>query len=203
MAGPRGGGLLLVLKNPSSWEGIRAPALLPAAAAGKQAGRPLPQPGPGREMDRAGPTAISAPSGIRRLCPDRQASWCAIVWLKRGRPEREASETHPSQQPGSGGGEAASPQPWASAQAPGICQTQEMPEGASPSWSLGRLQAESSASLVCSCYKRLLIPSCVCPRHIFCVNPHCVLGTGDTKFCHQVPYSEQPALGQAWSHRIV
>lgn len=51
---------------------------------------PIPQPGPGWEMDKAGPTAISAPSGIRRLCPDRQASWCAIVWLQLGRPEREA-----------------------------------------------------------------------------------------------------------------
>lgn len=59
---------------------------------------PIPQ--PGLEMDRAGPTAIYAPSGIRRLCPDRQASWCAIVWLQLGRPERESEETHPSQQDG-------------------------------------------------------------------------------------------------------
>lgn len=59
-----------------------------ARGAIRQAGRrtPIPQPGPRLEMDRAGPTAISAPSGIRRLCPDRQASWCAIVWLKLGRP---------------------------------------------------------------------------------------------------------------------
>lgn len=65
------------------------PFCLQHQQAGRQAD-PIPQLGPGLEMDRAGPTAISAPSGIRRLCPDRQASWCAIVWLQLGRPEREA-----------------------------------------------------------------------------------------------------------------